>query len=135
MILVDANVLIDVIFDQQPWFEWSKKMLEQAGENDRLAINDIVFAEVSHNFGNAQSVSFTLARLGMERCPMTEGALFAASRAFLDYRRRGGQRMSILPDFFIGAQAQAEGWTLLTRDAGRYRTYFPEVRLIAPDAP
>jgi predicted nucleic acid-binding protein len=55
-----------------------------------------------------------------------------AGKVYRTYRKRGGTRRSPLPDFFIGAHAAVAGYHLLTRDAQRYRTYFPNLQLITP---
>jgi predicted nucleic acid-binding protein len=59
-------------------------------------------------------------------------ALFLAGKAFLRYRRSRGTERSVLPDFYIGAHAAVMQWPILTRDASRYKTYYPTVSLITP---
>ena len=67
------------------------------------------------------------------REPLPYEAAFLAGKAFLKYRRRGGQRTAPLPDFYIGAHAAVSGFRILTRDPRRYRTYFPTVDIISPE--
>jgi predicted nucleic acid-binding protein len=99
-----------------------------------LLINDVIYAETSVGFRNVGDFDAALAELGVAVMPIPRLALFLAGKAFTQYRRAGGTRTGVLPDFFIGAHATVEGIPLLTRDARRYRHYFPTVQLIAPEA-
>ena len=132
MILVDANVWIDVIQDDPVWGAWSAKELARARNRDEVAINPIIAAEVSLAFESPEDLDRYLGASVVQRLPLPYTAAFSAGRAFVRYRQSGGQRHSPLPDFYIGAHAEVEGLTLLTRDVARYRTYFPSVKLIAP---
>lgn len=132
MILVDANVWIDVIQDDPVWGTWSAKELARARNRDEVAINPIIAAEVSLAFETPEELDLYLSAGLVQRLALPYTAAFSAGRAFLRYRQAGGQRHAPLPDFYIGAHAEAEGLTLLTRDATRYRTYFPSVKVIAP---
>jgi len=134
MILVDTNVLLDVVTDDPAWADWSQQQLEAAALRDRLAINPVVYAEFSSQFARIEDVDATLASVEIAVAEMPRAALFLAGQVFKTYRRRGGVRTSVLPDFFIGAHAAVFGAPLITRDAGRYRSYFPTVILIAPEA-
>lgn len=134
MILVDANVLIDVLGADPVWFGWSSAALAAAADRDEVAINPIIYAEISIGFDSEAALDEVLRATGLVRLPLPYEAAFVAGKAHLLYRRRGGARTSPLPDFYIGAHAAVAGLTLLTRDARRYRTYFPAVRLIAPEA-
>ena len=131
---VDSNVILDLFTENEEWFDWSASMLSQAAENGRVVINPIVYAEVSMGFDRIEEVDAALPAAYFAREPLPWEASFLAARAFLKYRRRGGARTSPLPDFFIGAHAAIAGYTLLTRDARRYRTYFPRLRIVAPRA-
>ncbi len=133
MILVDSNVLLDVLTTDSRWLPWSARMLEQASDRYRLVINPIIFAEVSQRFSRQADADVALPPTVLLREPLPYDAAFLAGKAYLDYRRRGGQKTSPLPDFFIGAHATVAGYKLLTRDVQRYRTYFPDLPLIAPD--
>ena len=126
MILVDTNVLLDVVTDDPLWADWSQQQLNAATLRDRLAINPMVYAEFSSRFTRIEDIDALLAAADITVAEMTRPALFLAGQAFKTYRRRGGHRASVLPDFFIGAP-------LIARDARRYRSYFPTVDLIAPD--
>jgi hypothetical protein len=132
MTLVDTNVLLDVFTDDPDWSPWSQAQLDRLGGLDRLIINDVVYAELSVSFPSPAALDGTLARITVKRAPIERTALFLAGRAFQLYRRAGGTRTGVLPDFFIGAHAAVAGIPLLTRDPRRYRTYFPDVQLIAP---
>lgn len=131
--LVDSNVLIDVLDRDPRWEAWSRETMVDALEQGALFINPIVYAEVSIGFSTAEECDWALSKRWVERIPMPWPASFLAGKAFLDYRRSGGPRLSPLPDFFIGAHAAVAGFRLLTRDPNRYRTYFPTVQLVAPE--
>jgi predicted nucleic acid-binding protein len=132
MILVDTNVLLDVLQDDAQWAEWSQAQLEAASLADRLAINAVIYTELSMAFARIEELESAIgdASLAVETIPRE--ALFLAGKVFLDYRRRQGTKSSVLPDFYIGAHAAILGWSILTRDVRRFRNYFPTVRLIAP---
>lgn len=130
--LVDSNVLIDVLTEDAEWFDWSAPMLVEAAERGPLVINPIVYAEVAAGFERIEDLDDALPLLFCRRVPLPWEAAFLAGRCFVEYRRRGGARRSPMPDFYIGAHAAVTDLTLLTRDAKRYQTYFPRLRLIAP---
>lgn len=132
MVLVDANVLLDIITSDPRWFEWSASQMERL-LSQGLAINPVIYGEVAAGFRKREELEAALDLAELERLGLPYEAAFRAGRAFMEYRSRGGSRRLPLPDFFIGAHAETAGLTLLTRDAGRYRTYFPKVRLIAPE--
>jgi hypothetical protein len=132
MILVDSSVLLDIVKYDPTWALRSLNALTILASKDRLAINDIVYAEVSVGFENIAGVETMLTDAGLSREPIPAEALFAAGKAFLRYRRAGGTRTGVLPDFFIGAHAAAKGWSLLTRDGRRVKTYFSTVDVIEP---
>ncbi len=132
MILVDSSVLIDLIEKTPQWHAWSTEQLHAAQQRDRLGINAIVYAEVSRSFESAKSQNAFMKRCGIAFLHLTAAAAYAASAAHRAYRAAGGTRAATLPDFFIGAHAQAEGYTLMTRDAKRMLTYFPHVPVISP---
>jgi predicted nucleic acid-binding protein len=133
MIFVDTNVLLDVVADDPVWADWSQQQLNAATLRDRLAINPVVYAEFSSRFTRIEDIDALLASVDIAVAEMSRAALFLAGQVFKTYRRRGGQRTSVLPDFFIGAQAAALGAPLITRDARRYRSYFPTVDLFTPE--
>ncbi|TAL33424.1 MAG: type II toxin-antitoxin system VapC family toxin [Phenylobacterium sp.] len=130
--MVDSNVLIDVVSDDPTWGAWSAGRLADAAETGRLIINAIIYAEVSTRFSRIEDVERALPRDMLDREAIPYEAAFLAAKAFVDYRRRGGARTAPLPDFLIGAHATIAGHSLLTRDAARYRTYFPKLDVIAP---
>lgn len=132
MVLVDANVLLDLVTAPNAWSDWSAAELRRAAAAGPLFANDVVFAEVSIGFLRIEDTERVFAEAKVAVAPMPRPALFRAGKAFHEYRRRGGTRTGVLPDFFIGAHAEAAGMRLLTRDGGRYRSYFPDVPLIAP---
>lgn len=130
--LVDSSVVLDIVTDDPAWGDWSADALAQARDDGRLVINPIVYAEVSTGFERIEDLDETIPASDFEREPLPYQAGFVAGKAFLIYRKRGGVRHSALPDFYIGAHAAVSGYRLLTRDASRFRTYFPSVELIAP---
>lgn len=132
-VLVDSNVLLDVFTRDPVWFDWSAEQIALQAESHVLAINPIIYSEVSVHFSQVEELEDSLPPDEFRRLSLPWAAGFLAGRCFVLYRRRGGARRSPLPDFYIGAHAAVEGHELLTRDAARYRTYFPGVRLIAPE--
>lgn len=131
-VLVDSNVLIDIAAPDGVWRDWSIEALRTAGDAGRLIVNPLIYAELSVQFADREELDALLPSDIYDREPLPWEAAFLAGRAFVDYRRRGGARTSPLPDFYIGAHAAVRGYDLLTRDARRYRGYFPTVQLIAP---
>jgi predicted nucleic acid-binding protein len=131
-ILVDSNVLLDVLTDDPTWSKWSSEMLEQAAQRNILVINPIIYAEVSIGFGRIEDLDEALPDSLVRRDPLPWESAFLAGKCFLKYRRRGGQKRSPLPEFFIGAHAAIGQMTLLTRDDSRYKTYFPGLKLLSP---
>jgi predicted nucleic acid-binding protein len=130
--LVDSNVLLDVLTEDVEWFDWSAAMLGNAADAGSLYINPIIYAEVSLRFRRIEELDEALPAEYYRRADLPWAAGFLAGHAFARYRRRGGVRRSPMPDFYVGAHAAVAGLTLLTRDARRYRAYFPALRLIAP---
>ncbi len=130
--LVDANVILDILTQDPVWFDWSAAALTAAAERGPLVIDPIVYAEVSVRFSNIEDLDEALPAEDYLRAPLPWSATFLAGKAFTAYRRRGGERRSPLPDFFIGAHAAVDGLELLTRDATRYRRYFPKLQITAP---
>ena len=131
-VLVDSNVLLDIMTEDPQWFSWSAGALARAAETMRLVINPIIYAEVSIRYSRIEDLNDALPQTFVEREPLPYEAAFLAGKAFLIYRKHSGVRRSPLPDFFIGAHASVARYSLLTRDAGRYRSYFPKLPLIAP---
>jgi predicted nucleic acid-binding protein len=132
--LVDTNVLLDLVTDDPQWAEWSVLQLEAAALRGPLCINDVIYAELSVRYERIEMLETFLDVAGLTMLPMPRAALFLAGKAFAGYRKAGGARTGVLPDFFIGAHAAVKGLPLLTRDKARYQTYYPKVMLIAPDA-
>ncbi len=132
MTLVDTNVLLDIFTDDPKWADWSVRHLDAAALKGPLAFNDVVYAELSVRLATIEALEAVLDEAGIVMAAMPRAALFLAGKAFQRYRSAGGARTGVLPDFFIGAHAAVSGWTLLSRDAQRYRTYFPTIDLVAP---
>lgn len=133
MVLVDTNVLLDVLLNDPQWADWSQQQLEAASLTDSLAINAVIYSELSMAFARIEELEAVLSEssVGVEVIPRE--ALFLAGKAFLTYRKsRKGTKQGVLPDFYIGAHAAVGRMPILTRDVSRYRGYFPTVKLIAP---
>jgi predicted nucleic acid-binding protein len=131
MLLVDTNVLVDVLQDDPQWAEWSIGQLRAQATIHELVINPVIYAELSLSFSSLEALDRAIADMQLTVREIPRPALFLAGKAFLRYRRRGGTKAQVLPDFFIGAHAAVERWRLLTRDASRFRTYFPSLEVIS----
>jgi predicted nucleic acid-binding protein len=131
MILVDTNVLLDIYRADAIWMPWSLQHLQEA-KPGQLAINMVVYAELAGHPAEPANLDEFLEMLDIQVLELSRPAARLAGLAFRNYRQRGGTKTGVLPDFFIGAHAQADGYPLLTRDAGRYNTYFPKIKLICP---
>jgi predicted nucleic acid-binding protein len=130
--LVDSNVILDIVTEDPRWLDWSGTMLEEAAENGHLAINAMIYAEVGVRFERIEDLEEAIPADYFRREAIPLEAAFLAGKCFQTYRGLGGARRSPLPDFFIGAHAAVAGMTLLTRDARRYRTYFPRLTIVSP---
>lgn len=132
MILVDTNVVVDILGGDPKWGAWSTAALDAAAARDQPAIDDIVYAELAAGYADASALEAALNALNLPMVRVPVEALFLAGHAFRRYRRLGGTRSNVLSDFFIGAHAAVAAATLLTRDSGRVRSYFPTVAVIEP---
>jgi predicted nucleic acid-binding protein len=132
MILVDTNVLLDIFQNDSEWAAWSQDKLDAASATDNLAINPVIYSELSIAFARIEELEAVLTEAALTVESISREALFLAGKAFLAYRRARGIKQSVLPDFYIGAHAAVMRWPLLTRDVARYRSYFPGVSLISP---
>lgn len=133
-VVVDSNVLLDVATNDPRWSDWSSRTLARTADESILVINALIYAEVSVGFTKVEDLEEALPPDLYRREPLPYEAGFLAGKCFLEYRRRGGRKRSPLPDFYIGAHAAIAGYRLATRDAARYRTYFPTLELISPSA-
>jgi hypothetical protein len=132
-LLVDTNVLVDVLENDPDWANWSIGQLRAQSKVYRLAINPIIYSELSLTFSTVEALDQTIEELGLVLIELPRAALFLAGKAFVRYRRQGGTKTNVLGDFFIGAHAAVSGHPVLTRDTRRYSAYFTDVKLIAPD--
>jgi hypothetical protein len=130
VVLVDTNVLLDIVQDDPDWGDWSQQQLEAASLRGPLAINAVIYAELSMAYERIEDLDRVVQQTGLHELTIPREALFLAGKAFLQYRRRRGGRTGVLPDFFIGAHAAVTGTPILTRDVRRYRTYFPTVEIL-----
>jgi predicted nucleic acid-binding protein len=133
VILIDSCVVTDLADPDSAWFDWSASTLERLDQDNTLVINPIIYAECSVGFERIEEVEALFEHLGFAMRPFPKEALFLAGKAFLQYRRHKGQKGNVLPDFFIGAHAAVAGYRLISRDKGRFSTYFPSVDLILPE--
>lgn len=134
MILVDTNVLVDVLEDDPSWADWSVRQLRAQAQVHALVINPVIYSELSLTFDSVQALDTALEGMGIAVQEIPRPALFLAGKAFVKYRRSGGSKANVLSDFFIGAHAAVIGCAILTRDARRYKNYFPTIGLLTPDA-
>jgi len=132
--LIDTNVLLDLVTDDPNWADWSIAQLEAASLEGPLLINDVVYAELAVRYDRVEDLEAFVDEAGLAMVPMPRAALFLAGKVFTQYRRSGGSRTGVLPDFLIGAHAAVNEMPLLTRNVGRFRTYFPSLKLIIPEA-
>lgn len=130
--LVDTNILLDLATNDPAWADWSLRQMDAAALRGPVAINPVIYAELSVGYERIETLDGVLAEAGLQVLALPRPALFLAGKMFRRYRARGGSRTGVLPDFFIGAHAAVEGFTLLTRDATRYRRYFPRLALVTP---
>jgi predicted nucleic acid-binding protein len=130
--LVDSNIILDIATNDPRWADWPQFQLERASVAGLLAINDVIYAEVSVRYEFIEDLDAALDTLGTKLEAMPREGLFLAAKAYRRYRARGGSRTGVLSDFFIGAHAATADYTLLTRDPVRYRGYFPTIRMIIP---
>jgi hypothetical protein len=133
MLLVDTNVLVDVLEDDPAWADWSIGQLQAQSKIHRLAINPIIYSELSLTFSTVEGLERAIDNLGLTMIEIPRPALFLAGKAFVRYRRQGGEKQNVLADFFIGAHAAVTRYPILTRDTRRYSTYFSDVKLISPE--
>jgi len=133
VLIVDTNVLLDVVEDDPDWAEWSIRRMRDYARIHELAINPVIYAELSVAFDAMEDVDAVVAELALRVLDIPRSALFLAGKAFVRYRRLGGVKTNVLPDFFIGAHAAVMGSPILTRDPRRYESYFPTVDVIAPE--
>ena len=134
VILIDSCIVTDLADPESAWFEWSASTLERLDQNNTMVINPIIYAECSVGFTRIEEVETLFETLGFAMKPVPREALFLAGKAFLQYKKRKGEKGNVLPDFFIGAHAAISGYSLMSRDKGRFSTYFPSVELIIPES-
>ncbi len=131
-LLVDTNVLLDVLQDDPQWADWSIRQMRAQASVHQLVINPIIYAEISLSFSTLEALDSVIATLALQVREIPRPALFLAAKSYVRYRKRGGAKLQVLPDFFIGAHAAVEGWPLLARDGGRFKTWFPGVEVLGP---
>lgn len=132
MVIVDTNVLVNVLEDDPDWVEWSAGRMREMSKVHELAINPVIYAELSLTFDAVEDLDAVVSDMELKFMDIPRAALFLAGKAFVRYRKQGGAKSNVLADFFIGAQAAVMDCTILTRDTGRYHSYFPTVALVAP---
>ncbi|MBK7565856.1 MAG: type II toxin-antitoxin system VapC family toxin [Propionivibrio sp.] len=132
MLLVDTNVLVDVLENDPEWADWSIGQLRAQSKVHRLAINPIIYSELSLTFSTVEALDKAIEDLGLTLVEVPRSALFLAGKAFARYRRQSGTKNNVLADFFIGAHAAVSRLPLLTRDTRRYTSYFSDVKLVSP---
>lgn len=129
--VIDSSVLLDLFTEDRTWLTWSQTRLVEAAERGSLVLNAVVLAEIAPRFSRVESLRDALPSMSViEEIPLA--ASFLAGHAHAEYRRAGGNRQAILPDFLIGAHAAVTGRPLLTRDPIRIASYIPGAKLISP---
>ena len=131
--LVDTNVLVDVLENDPEWADWSIAQLQAQSKVHRLVINPIIYSELSLTFSKVEAMDAVIESMELRMLEIPKPALFLAGKAFVQYRRNGGVKSNVLGDFFIGAHAAVSGLPVLTRDTHRFKSYFPSVKLVAPE--
>lgn len=134
MLIVDTDVLVDILQDDPQWADWSIGQLRAQSKVHELVINPVIYAELSLIFEDIEALDATVQRMELRFQELPRPSLFLAGKAFIRYRREGGNKQNVLPDFFIGAHAAVQRCRILTRDTRRYRSYFPTVDLLTPAA-
>ena len=132
-VLIDSCVLLDLFTDDPNWAEWSENILEQYSQTNTLYINSMVYTEISIGFEKVEEIEKAIVELDIKVLEIPREALFLTGKIFLRYRKNKGTKTSPLPNFFIGAHAAVSKFDLITRDTSKYKTYFPQVRLIHPE--
>ncbi len=132
-ILIDSNVILDIFTEDQQWADWSENILNQYSLDYNLCINSIIYSEISIGFKKIEELEMAINECGFQLLPIPKEALFLAGKAFIKYRRKKGNKLSPLPDFYIGAHAAVSNIPLITRDTSRVKTYFPTVKIISPE--
>lgn len=132
--LIDTCIILDILDRNSTWHQWSKERFKRLSETSTLVINPIIFSELCAGMDSAEEVLSLMHSLALSEAPLSHETLFLASKAYLIYRKNGGVKTGVLPDFYIGAQAAVHQWSLLSRDKGRYTSYFPSVDVILPSS-
>ena len=131
-VLVDSNIVLDVFLNDPKWADWSESKLDEYDQLGILYINSIIYSEISIGFKRIENLESAIAKAGLQMLEIPKEALFLAGKAYLKYKKRKGTKRTPLPDFYIGAQAAVQDLDLIKRDASRYQSYFPTLKLIAP---
>lgn len=134
IIMIDTCIVTDLTDPESAWFEWCVTTLEHLDQHNTLVINPVIYAECSVGFERIEEVEALFEHLDFSIKTIPKEALFLAGKAFLQYKKRKGSKTNVLPDFFIGAHAAVAGYQLITRDKGRFSSYFPSIELIMPDS-
>ncbi len=132
-ILIDSCILLDLFTNDPNWGDWSESILDEYSQTNTLYINSIIYTEISIGFRKIEELEEAIAQLGVKVLEIPREALFLTGKAFLKYRRNKGTKNAPLPDFFIGAHASVSKFRLITRDIAKYKTYFPQIKLVCPD--
>lgn len=132
--LVDTNVWIDCIDEASPWHEWAVEALQARSQQAPLHVNLVIYTELLVPAPDVDALDALLDVYDVQRTPLPWSCAALTAAAFALYRRRGGAKHKPMPDFCIGAHAAVSNLSVLTRDPGPYRSYFPRVKLTAPRA-
>jgi predicted nucleic acid-binding protein len=127
---IDTSVLAAIFNGEPTTNEWMRKLVESRREG-QLVICEVVYAELARGFESTQALDESLDDLGIAFDAMGKAAAFRAGRAFLHYRKRGGPRTNLIPDFLIAAHGCEQADRLAAEDRGFYREYFSGLTVLS----
>jgi predicted nucleic acid-binding protein len=108
-VLVDSNVLLDIATEDKTWSAWSAQALEAVANEAPLAINVVIYGELSIGFSRIEDLELAIPLTLFRREAIPYETAFLAGKALGQYRRRGGVRVRLFPDFYIGVHAAVAG--------------------------
>ncbi len=132
MIAVDSNILIDIFTADPNYGTLSAQALRHCMQQHGICACEVVFAETAAAFNHEHLFKQSMQELNIEFVSMTQDCALTAARIWRQYRKSGGKRHNMIPDFLIGAHAMQQCEGLLTRDRGFFKEYFKSLNIIDP---